>query len=195
MLPSVATILCKPAATSSTPLVVEQPVEPQGSEAVRPAQERERSDTSDEETQEASGSNKTIVRVFLSLVAITYFVCAFVLGSRTFSFRQRKVKFGTPPLAGQDAQASTPSLRDLIQGGWSSCEDVPLAISGNFLSVSPEIAEFGRQLMTEMREWTLRSIESDKLLYLSWSSVMVSCLVGSEDRLLYGCCRVQCNCR
>ena len=162
-----ATILRKPAATSSTPLVVEQPVEPQRGEAVPPAQESERSETSDKETQEASGSNKTIVRVFLSLVAITYFVCAFVLGSRTFSFRKRKVKFGTPPLAGQGAQTSTPSLRDLIQGGWSSCEDVLLTISGNLLSVSPEVAEFGRQLITEMRERTLRSTESGKLLYLS----------------------------
>ena len=120
-------------------------------------------------------------------------MCAFVLGSRTFSFRKRKVKFGTPPLAGQGAQTSTPSLRNLIQGGWSSREDVPLAFSGNPLSVSPEVAEFGRQLMTKMGERTMRSIESGKLLCLSWSSVMVSCLYGSEDRLLYGCCRVQCT--
>ena len=198
-----ATILCKPAATLSTPVVVEQSVEqsggqsvgPQGGEAVPPAQESERSDTSDEETQEASGSNKTSVRVSLSLVAIIYFACAFVLGSRTFPFRKRKVKFGTPPLAGECAQTSTPSVRNLIQGWWSSCEDVPLAFSGNPLSVSPEVAEFGRQLMTEMGERAMRSIENGKLLCLSRSSVMVSCLVGIEDQLLYGCCRVQCTCR
>ena len=162
--------MCKPAAALSTPVVVEQSVErsveqsaePQGGEVVPPAQESERSDTSDEETQEASGSNKTSVRVSLSLVAIIYFVFAFVLGSRTFSFRKWKVKFGTPPLAGQCAQTSTPSLRNLIQGGWSSCEDVPLAFSGNPLSVSPEVAEFGRQLMTEMGVRTMRSIESGK---------------------------------
>ena len=95
------------------------------------------------------------------------------------------MKFGTPPSAGQDAQSGTSSLRNLIQGGWSSCEDAPLAFSGNLLSVSPDIAEFGRQLMAEVGERTRRSIESGEFSHLS--------LVDSESQLLYDLCRVQCT--
>ena len=163
------TVLCKPATISSTPFVVGQSVEPQGGEAVPPAQESERSDTSDEEERKASGNDKTNVRRYPPLVAMAFCCVRFCLGSRTFPFRKRNVKFGTPPSAGQDAQGNTPSLRNLIQGRRSSCEDASLAFFGSLLSVSPDIAEFGRQLMAKVGERTMRSIESGELSHLSWS--------------------------
>ena len=101
---------------------------------------------------------KAFIVRYLRLVAIIY-LCLLCLGSQTFTFRKKKVKFGTPPPVGQSTQGGTPSLRNLIQGGWSTYDNPPLALSGDLLSVSPDIAEFGCQLMTEVGKRTMQSIE------------------------------------